>query len=101
MGDLVIGLAALLLFSGSGTAVAAWVDRRRRRMRERAVWKVAEASSADGYMEVFVRKVTADGAELDRIVVAAVRDGHPDWDALVAESRAAALSRAALLNAKP
>lgn len=100
MGDLVIGLAALLLFSGSGTVLASLVDRRRRRLRERAVWKVAEAS-ADGCMEVSVRKVTADGTELDRNLVASVRDGHPDWDALVAEARALALSRAALLNGKP
>ena len=106
MGELIAAMALLLLVVAGIGAAALWADRRDRAQRREAVavkraaaWEVGEAGSY-GHTKVFVRKVTAEGDEVDRIEVTQVRNGHPDWDAQMAEARATAASRAALLNAK-
>lgn len=107
MGEL-IGALALLALTGAVVAVVAlWRERSERKQHyaanasvRAATWEVGEAG-AFGHTKVFVRKVTADGDEVDRIAVAEVPDKHPDWDARIADARAAASSRAALLNTKP
>lgn len=106
MGELIAAVALLITVVAGVGAAALWLDRRERERRREtvavkrsAVWEVGEAGSFDA-TKVFVRKVTADGDEVDRIAVAQVRNGHPDWDAQIAEARATAASRAAMLNAK-
>jgi hypothetical protein len=106
VGELIVGVALLLLVVAGFGGAALWADRDDRRRRREALaakraaqWEVAEAG-AYGHTKVFVRKVTADGEELDRIEVAQVRNGLADWDALIAEARATAASRAGLLNTK-
>jgi hypothetical protein len=106
VGELIAAGAFFVLAVAVIGGAALWADRDERKRRREAVaakraavWEVAEAGAYDR-TKVFVRKVTADGDELDRIAVAEVRNGHPDWDALIAEARATAASRAGLLNAK-
>lgn len=106
MGELIAAVTLLLVVVAGIGAAALWADRRDREQRREAVaakraaaWEVGEAGAFD-CTKVFVRKVTAEGEEVDRIAVAQVRNGHPDWDAQIAEARATASSRAALLNAK-
>jgi len=106
VGELIAAVALLLLVVAAVGGAALWADRRDRERRREAVavkrsaaWEVGEAGGY-GHMKVFVRKVTADGDEVDRIEVAQVRNGHPDWESQITEARAAAANRAALLNAK-
>ena len=107
---LVAGVAVIVWF------VAGYTERAtRRRAREAAterrgaVWEVAEqggrgsaaAGGSGGVTRVFVRRVTADGAELDRIAVADVPSNATDWEDRMLEARSKAAQRAQILNGEP
>jgi hypothetical protein len=98
-------------------AVSLLLERSKRRQtrmaateRRGATWEVGEESGrgavADGGFKgavtrVFVRRVTPDGAEVDRIAVADVPSAAEDWDVRMLEARSKAAQRAAILNGEP
>lgn len=100
MGELVAAVVLLALIAGCVAGLAWAVDGHRRHQERRARWEVGEVGST-GATQVFIRRVAADGREMDRVTVAQVGDGDPDWSAVMANARAEAASRAALLNAAP
>lgn len=77
--------------------------------RRAAVWEVSErgrrgpiATGGDGGItHVYVRRVTADGQELDQIAVAQVPSNAPEWDELMLAARSKAAQRAEILNGEP
>lgn len=77
--------------------------------RRAATWEVGEQSvrgpiatgGSGGLTHVFVRRVTADGQELDRIAVAQVPSNAPDWEDQMLAARAQAAQRAQILNGEP
>jgi hypothetical protein len=97
-------VAIVFVATGVGLAAAVLQARQRRRAaaevraRQAARWVVGD-EGAPGKTLVFIRKVTADGQELERRPIAEVGDEAPDWDAQLLEARAKAANRAALLNA--
>lgn len=107
MGELAAALGALVLLCSLVGGVAAFAGRSRARRTRRAllsaraaVWEVVEQGALNR-TRVFVRKVTADGDEVDRIPVAEIPDGASDWEAQLLEARAQAANRAAALNLRP
>lgn len=107
MGDAISALLAIVVLACTAGGVALAVqrgrDRRARaaaRARRAARWVAGEQGRLDR-TEVFVHKVAADGEEVDRVKVAEIPDGAPDWDALMMDARAKAANRAAVLNTTP
>lgn len=113
-------IAALALVVGVVVivgVVSLLLERSRRRQtrmsaaeRRGAVWEVGEESArgatADNRTQgavtrVFVRRVTPDGAEVDRIQVAEVSSTADDWDARMLDARSRAAQRAEILNGQP
>lgn len=106
MGDVFAALALIAVMAAGAGVVALLAQRGQRRrvaaarVAERmASWEPAEENRG-GRTVVFLRRASAGGLERDRIVVADVADGDPDWAVRVAEARADASSRAAMLNAQ-
>jgi hypothetical protein len=87
-----VGLVASVLQARQGRRAAAEA-----RARQAAKWAVGD-EGAPGKTLVFIRKVTADGQELERRPIAEILDEAPDWDAQLLEARTKAANRAALLN---
>lgn len=106
MEDAAAALLLIALLSCGAGGVALWAQHReRRRSRDAAasaraaVWEPAEQGSSDGVL-VFVRRVGADGTEVDRFEVAQVPNDAVDWEARILDARATAARRAGLLNEK-
>jgi hypothetical protein len=105
---LIAGLVALVWF------VTGYAERAKRRQaklaateQRAATWEVAEQGARSVFpgggtvTKVFVRKVTADGAELDRVAVADVPSNATDWEGQMLEARSKAAQRAQILNGEP
>lgn len=107
---LVGGLVAVVWFVASSTDRA---QRRRVRQvateRRAAVWEVGEQGArgtiatggSGGVTRVFVRRMTEDGTELDRIAVAEVPSNAADWEDQMLGARSRAAQRAQILNGEP
>lgn len=114
--DIVIAILALLLgIVGVVWLVSRLAERSAKRQvqqaateRRGAAWEVGEegargavAAGKGGVTKVFVRRVTPNGAEVDRIAVAEVPSGAPDWDEQMLGARSKAAQRADILNGEP
>jgi hypothetical protein len=112
-------LGALVLIVGVVIVVAIVATRADRAARKRsqvttaerraAVWEVAEqgvrgpmaTGGTGGVTRVFVRRMTAEGTEIDRIAVEDVPSNAADWEDLMLAARGNAARRAQILNDEP